>query len=284
MVPVNRRQAVQWSLSAALTLAMPWRAVLAATDDPRTDYLGKINHFNQTFPNDVFLPATQKQLLKETAARLQRLEMCVGPANFHLLSFDEALKSAREFVNIGHFTPAELEFLESLFHTSATEYGFQGDKPITRLTDVVARRRVVKIPETGNYLFKGQAETVYHRLRQAVGPELLLTSGIRSIVKQYSLFLHKVLATDGNLSMASRSLAPPGYSFHGIGDFDVGQAGYGRLNFTSQFVKSPVFARLKKLGYLQWRYTPDNPYGVRFEPWHIQVGVANSGPPHWPRV
>ncbi len=52
---------------------------------------------------------------------------------------------------------------------------------------------------------------------------MYLTSGVRGVAKQFILFLAKAEANGGNLSLASRSLAPPGYSYHGVGDFDVGE-------------------------------------------------------------
>ena len=57
------------------------------------------------------------------------------------------------------------------------------------------------------------------------------------MVKQMHLFLAKPRQSNGNLSKASSSLAPPGYSFHGIGDFDVGKIGLG-------LVMSPGISRL----------------------------------------
>jgi D-alanyl-D-alanine carboxypeptidase len=49
------------------------------------------------------------------------------------------------------------------------------------------------------------------------------------------LFLAKAIEGQENLSRASRSLAPPGHSYHGIGDFDIGKIGYGERNFTADF-------------------------------------------------
>ncbi|MBF0449037.1 MAG: D-alanyl-D-alanine carboxypeptidase family protein, partial [Magnetococcales bacterium] len=143
--------------------------------------------------------------------------------------------------------------------------------PIKRMTESVHKREVVKILHSGNYLYKGKPVEMYNRIKRDIGKQVVLTSGIRSVVKQFFLFLSKAQASNGNLSLASRSLAPPGYSFHGIGDFDVGQVGYGKLNFTAQFANSDVFKRLQDLGYIDLRYTRDNMLGVRFEPWHIKV-------------
>ena len=104
-----------------------------------------------------------------------------------------------------------------------------------------------------------------------MGDKLYLTSGIRGVVKQFLLFLDKAYNNKGNLSLASRSLAPPGYSFHGIADFDVGQVGYGSLNFTANFTDTEVFKKLEDLEYVSIRYPKGNLKGVRFEPWHIKV-------------
>ena len=100
---------------------------------------------------------------------------------------------------------------------------------------------------------------------------MVLTSGIRSVTKQFLLFLNKAYGSEGNLSLASRSLAPPGYSYHGIGDFDVGQTGLGPDNFTERFTTTSVYKRLNEQGYVRIRYPLDNMLGVRFEPWHIKV-------------
>ena len=104
-----------------------------------------------------------------------------------------------------------------------------------------------------------------------MGRGAILTSGVRSVIKQFLLFLDKAYRCNGNISLASRSLAPPGYSYHGIGDFDVGQVGLGSDNFTERFTTTPIYRRLRDLGYINIRYQRDNLLGVRFEPWHIKV-------------
>lgn len=71
--------------------------------------------------------------------------------------------------------------------------------------------------------------------------------------------------------MASRSLAPTGYSYHAIGDFDVDGQGFGGRNITSGFVKTEVFKQLAAFGFIEIRYPKNNLYGVRFEPWHIKI-------------
>jgi D-alanyl-D-alanine carboxypeptidase len=134
----------------------------------------------------------------------------------------------------------------------------------------VKEKHITKIPNTGHYLYKGKAVDVYNRITSEMDT-LILTSGVRGVVKQASLFLNKIVETKGNISMASRSIAPIGYSFHGVGDFDVGIKGWGHNNFTDKFATTSEYSRLMEGGYMRIRYDRKNPYGVRFEPWHVKV-------------
>ena len=142
---------------------------------------------------------------------------------------------------------------------------------ITELTATIAKPQTIKVPGSGHYLFKGRPLDLYHQVKADIGDSLVLTSGIRGIVKQMYLFLRKAVETRGNLSLASHSLAPPGHSYHGVGDFDVGKRGLGRRNFLAEFAKTDEFKRLMDIGYVDIRYPEDNPYGVRFAPWHVRV-------------
>jgi D-alanyl-D-alanine carboxypeptidase len=235
------------------------------------DYLDKMHHFNTPHPEDVRLKRPQFRLLVESLNRLNRLQKTVGHGNFYLLNFDEALSIARNYPSVGRFTEAELQFLEMIFYQDGSLYGFLGDKPFKNLTDRIRRRQVVKVRHTGNYLYRGKPLETYQKIQRLIGDEAVLTSGVRSVIKQFMLFLGKAKESNGNLSMASRSLAPPGYSYHGVGDFDVGQAGFGADNFTERFATTRVFRKLKENGFLSLRYRRDNLVGVRFEPWHIKV-------------
>ena len=104
-----------------------------------------------------------------------------------------------------------------------------------------------------------------------MGDSLVLTSGVRGLAKQFHLFLEKASIADWNFSLASRSLAPPGYSFHGKNDFDIGKLGNGLANFTDAFSETIEFKKLIDLGYVDIRYKQRNQLGVRFEPWHIKI-------------
>ena len=108
-------------------------------------------------------------------------------------------------------------------------------------------------------------------MRSDIGEDLILTSGARGLPKQSQLFLDKLMAKQANVSLVSRSLAPPGYSFHGVGDFDVGSRRLGAENFTHAFVYSQGFRRTQTLNYVELRYPDNNRLGVRYEPWHVKV-------------
>jgi hypothetical protein len=232
----------------------------------------KIENFDTDFSDDIYLTPEKFKLLKQVQARLARAQDAIGFARFNLISFDELLKSAANMSQIGLFTADEMSFIEEIFFYDARKYGFYGEKVTDKLTARFDEKDTVKIPGSGHYIFKGRPEALYQEIVRDVGSDIVLTSGIRSVVKQLHLFLSKAIACQGNLSRASRSLAPPGHSYHGISDFDVGKLGWGYRNFTDHFAKSDVFKRLIDLGYVDIRYTPNNSYGVRFEPWHIKVG------------
>ncbi len=220
---------------------------------------------------DVIVTGPTLDLLKQTSEHLARLQKQVGYTRFNLLNFDDLIRISRQYSAVGEFSRQELDFMEQVFAEDASLYGFYGEKVLTSLTDCIRQKDTTKLSGTGHYLYKGDALAMYNKVRKDVGDSVILTSGVRSIVKQMHLFLGKAVRTNGNFSEASYSLAPPGYSYHGIGDFDVGKVGFGINNFTDEFAKTDEYKRLIDLGYVLIRYTDGNPFGVRFEPWHIKV-------------
>jgi len=83
--------------------------------------------------------------------------------------------------------------------------------------------------------------------------------------------INKIYFYKGNITKASRDIAPPAYSYHSTGDYDLGKIGFGNANFTSRFALTREFKELKELPYLDMRYTIFNKDGIRYEPWHIKV-------------
>lgn len=242
-----------------------------APDHGVKDRLIKSRFFDHAFKDDILLSPNDVALLNTSLARLTRIQRVIGYGNFSLLNFDDAVVYARSYSRIGRFSKAELFFLEKIFYEQVTKYGFMGEKTIETITGKIKKKEVKKIPSTGHYLYRGKPIAVYRAIQKKIGPDVVLTSGIRSVMKQFLLFLNKTAKSRGNLSMASRSLAPPGYSYHGVGDFDVGKKGFGVANFTEQFTQTQVYKRLADLGYITFRYDRGNDLGVRFEPWHIEV-------------
>ncbi len=227
--------------------------------------------FNKNYDEDIFIDTNLLPLLEKSVSRLKRVQKTVGYGNFCLLNFDDAIKIGKSYSRVGAFTKQELDFLEMIFYYQGKNYGFMGKKPIQTITGKVIKKDIKKIPNTGNYLYRGKPVAMYAKIKNQLGKDVILTSGVRSIMKQFLLFLNKTKQSQGNLSMASRSLAPPGYSFHGIGDFDVGKKGYGIHNFTKRFTETNIYKKLNDLGFIKFRYEQNNNLGVRFEPWHIEV-------------
>ncbi|MDO9305796.1 MAG: D-alanyl-D-alanine carboxypeptidase family protein [Sulfuricurvum sp.] len=193
----------------------------------------------------------------------------VGYVQFNILSFDDLLKVASRCKK--PLQPSEIDFIESIFYGDPRKYGFYGERTVPNLTIVTPQKDVVYMDKTGHFLMKGAATEKFAHIKRLIGPDLVLTSGVRAPVKQLYLFLKKMEYAGGDLRLTSNSIAPPGFTFHSVGDFDIGKAGYGQFNFTDKFQETDVFKKLYDGGYITIRYTSNNPYGVRFEPWHIKV-------------
>ncbi len=232
----------------------------------------KILHFDEELPEDIFLEKEKHELLKSARRKIDAVQRYTGHGHFNLVGLDELFHLSHKCAGDNAFTAKEKLFFEEFFHAEANKYGFFGKKVITKITDNVSKKDVVKVPYSGHYLYKDVSLPIFNRLKKDVGQDIILTSGVRGIAKQIHLFLAKIEKVNFNISQASRSLAPPGYSYHAIGDFDIGQKGLGELNFTKTFSGTHVYKRLKELGYIEIRYSTDNPFGVRFEPWHIEGG------------
>lgn len=235
------------------------------------EYFDRIQHFDREFPGDIILSGEEWETLVATSRRVEAVRNYVGFGNFNILSWDDMLAFARNVSDIGRFTDTELAFMEELFYREASDFGFYGDRihetPVAR----ISRDDVYKVPRSGHFLLRGDSLDLFNRLQNDIGDSLILTSGVRGIPKQFDLFMAKAKQTEGNLSQASRSLAPPGYSYHAVGDFDVGKYGLGLGNFSEEFAKTSVFRQLVESGYTDIRYTADNEFGVRFEPWHVRA-------------
>jgi hypothetical protein len=220
---------------------------------------------------NIFIENNEWDTFVSARNRLRRVKRYVGFGNFNIISFDQALYYAKNYSKIGAFTKAELELLDKLFYQDPSIYGFYGEKTCQNITEKISTRDVYKVPRTGHYLFKGKSLDDYNRLKKDVGKDIILTSGVRSVVKQMSLYLDKIYSLKGNISKASTSIAPPAYSYHSLSDFDVGKKGFGYANFTPKFATTEEFKSLTKLDYISMRYTINNKDGVRYEPWHIKI-------------
>jgi len=101
---------------------------------------------------------------------LRRLQVVVGHGNFQILSSDDALHLARRYSQVERFPQNEIDFLERTFYEEATRYGFYGEKVLSRLSDSIRKRDVVKIG--GNNLLKGAAAREYRKIQYVIGDRL----------------------------------------------------------------------------------------------------------------
>jgi len=268
----DSREFLQAFTSVGAVRESEQEVILSQTETPsRFSYLSKMRNYESPHEKDLYLPKAQYPVLISTFKRLSRVQQLVGHGNFNVLGFDEMQQIGRRYSAVGRFSRQENDFFESLFLANAKDYGFLGEKVTTDLTSLISRKNTKKIGKTGHFLYRGSSEALYKKLKADVGETITLTSGIRSVVKQTHLFIAKTIQSEGNLSKASRSLAPPGHSYHGVGDFDVGKVGYGSKNFTEAFSSTDEFKKLVDLGYVSIRYPRNNMLGVRYEPWHIKV-------------
>lgn len=221
--------------------------------------------------NDIYISEQEKNDFASVRKKLKLVQRYIGYGNFNVISFDDLVSIARRVSSIQAFTKHELAFIEKTFYINPSQYGFYGERISYNLTDKISRKDIVKIPRTGHFLFRGKPEETYYEMRKDIGDTLTLTSGVRSIVKQMKLYLDKIYTADGNITKASKSLAPPAYTYHSVADFDVGKKGFGYDNFTPRFALTKEFLEMRKLSYIEMRYTINNKDGVRYEPWHIKV-------------
>jgi len=221
--------------------------------------------------NDIYLKGEELKLFLSAKRKIRAIKRYVGYGNFNIISFDEALKYMRHSSKLEKFTKKELDFIEKIFFDDPKKYGFYGRQTVFKLTNKINKNKVVKIPHTGHYLYKGKPQKDYMRLVKDIGDTLYLTSGVRNVLKQMDLYFSKIHKLQFNISLASKIIAPPAYSYHSISDFDVGKKGLGIDNFSIRFATTKEFKRLRKLDYIAMRYTINNKDGVRYEPWHIQV-------------
>ncbi|HLD23845.1 MAG TPA: D-alanyl-D-alanine carboxypeptidase family protein [Sulfuricurvum sp.] len=213
-------------------------------------------------------------IVRNLLDKLNTVQNYVGYVQFNTISFDELLKIAARCNK--PLSPYEVGYIETIFYGDPRRYGFYGERTVPRLTAITPEKDLVYIKKSGHFLLRGAATEKYATIKKLIGDELILTSGVRAPVKQLHLFLKKMVSEGGDLRLTSTSIAPPGFTFHSVGDFDIGKVGYGYGNFSTKFQETDVFKKLYEGGYITIRYTKGNPYGVRYEPWHIKVTGGNE--------
>ncbi len=219
---------------------------------------------------DIYISKKELPLFVSIVKKLNNAQRIIGYKNFTIISFDKLLYYARNYSQIGAFSKSEIAFIEKMFYEDPKKYHFFGKRTVKNLTDTIDKKHIAAIPKTGQYLFKEHSKKIYEQMIKDVD-NIYLTSGIRSVVKQMKLQFNKIYAYKGNITKATFSIAPIGYSYHSIGDFDVGKIGWGAKNFTASFGDTNEYKYITKLKYIKIRYTKHNKDGIRYEPWHMKI-------------
>ncbi len=199
-------------------------------------------------------------------SRLESVQRVIGHGRFNLASFDDVHAAALR-TSKGAIGAAEAAEFEALLALDARRIGFLGTRVVSRL----AYRLPADLVDVGRgqHVFP-EANLLFRRARADVGEQLIVTSGARGIPKQMLVFIGSALRA-GLVARPVHSVAPAGYSYHAVGDIDVGDRRLGGENFTVAFAKSETYRKLAALSYIRFRYPPGNPFGVQFEPWHLEV-------------
>lgn len=267
---MNRRDSLKYLLGCAVLFSTNLNAknlfsenVVQPTDiSELKDYLFKMSQPDVVHKTDLFVKKSEEKIFKLIAKKLFEIQNKIGFGNFTQIGFKELFK-------ITDFTLDEKNYLEKMFKFNAKLYGFYGEKVIDDMFQDFNNKKFTKVD--GIYILDGSPVKKYKNIVDEIGSSVYITSGIRNIPKQCLLFMNKTLECNYNLSMASRTLAPIGYSYHGIGDFDIGKRGLGEKNFTDLFAETNEFKLAVEKGFIDLRYDRNNLLGVRFEPWHIKV-------------
>ena len=174
-------------------------------DDDIKDYLSKLKNFNKPHKDDIIISGADYGILRSTVKRLFRLQSYMGHGYFYTLSFTGGIYMSGKDPAVGKFPASEIEFLEKIFYADAANYGFLGHKPIQNINLRINRKEIVRDSLTGSYLYKGAPVETFKKIKRILGDNVILTSGVRGLMKQFLLFLNKVYRNNGNVSLASRS-------------------------------------------------------------------------------
>jgi D-alanyl-D-alanine carboxypeptidase len=232
------------------------------------DYFSRMIAADQPYDGDRYLEPSELAFARKVIDRLRAVEAHVGHGRFNTLGFEKVFKVASDLPS-ARFSVPQIRFMRALFGRSNTFFDYRGARVSEEFLAHHNPEDLVHYPEDGDYLIDGEPSRRFDALKQKLGNSLTLMSGYRGHPKQMLLYLDKVVASDGNLSLASRNRAPAGYSYHFSGDFDIGDRRFGDANFSRQFLKSPVYQATLQSDEWAQRYPHHNVLGVRFEPWHI---------------
>jgi len=268
---------------AIMLIFFPSKAAGEKTPDAVDGVDGHMQHI-QFLKAPYVLSSSQLDTARSIVRKLSNVQKRISDEKFNLISFsdifDEKLyPDEQDFIAATRFTKEEKAFIENIFSLCARKYGFNDPRLTSDLFYEIDKNDIIKIAGSNQYLFKDDAYDTYMSILEYVKTkdahtfsQTTVTSGIRGIPKQLHIFLRKVIFCDGSLSKASKSVAPPGYSYHLTGDFDIGIRGLGYKNFTLDFKETKLFKYIMQIDSEAFlRYPEKGQSHVQFEPWHIRA-------------
>ncbi|MFM7381513.1 MAG: D-alanyl-D-alanine carboxypeptidase family protein [Microcystaceae cyanobacterium] len=119
------------------------------------------------------------------------------------------------------------------------------------------------------------------RAARTAGVSLVPISAFRSVKNQEQIFFGIKQARNQEARQRAEVSAPPGYSEHHTGyAVDIGDGTVPSANLSQRFEQTPAFRWLQKNAArydFELSFTPNNPQGVSYEPWHWRfVGDRHS--------
>ena len=119
------------------------------------------------------------------------------------------------------------------------------------------------------------------RAARTAGISLIPISAFRSVKNQEQIFFGIKQARNQEARQRAEVSAPPGYSEHHTGyAIDIGDGTVPGANLSQRFENTPAFRWLQKNAArydFELSFTPNNPQGVSYEPWHWRfVGDRHS--------
>lgn len=194
----------------------------------------------------------------------------IGYKKSNIINYYDFIKELNASKGLTPLTKNEKEIFDKIYYMDAKEFGFKGARVSSSYKKFIKKEDLIDVG-SGHYLYRGKSYRLYEQISRDTNDTIMITSGFRNVLKQFYIFTMRVIKLKGDMTKAKDLIAPPAYSYHYHGDFDIGVVGMGIDNFTSKIIEYKEYQKLIDLGTISIRYTKYNKIGVKYEPWHIKI-------------